>query len=305
MEQGKGGLLNFFNKLATEDDKKMTVALWREGREGTFTQGQGFRQHSDASNDAKHEHEKELARVRKQKERSNTRKIEIARGERSPGGTKKRKVKSARCFETTFSINLQAQPLQLQDQAPKRFKGSVAEITRPNRAAAQHVRDVKKLKESRGRKQTNPDKVAVYTNWMTPTLWVQIEAAARHPSMGLDLNVTALLKVLRQRNFEIFEHLSHTTVHGWIDRSGDKARWSDKTLARAEAANFQGHPNGGRRGILVRGTISTGGILALIRFSVSVSRCCGHYHGASDRPSKCRSSSDPRNCSRPFHCDNH
>jgi hypothetical protein len=28
MEQGKGGLLNFFNKLATEDDKRMTVALW-------------------------------------------------------------------------------------------------------------------------------------------------------------------------------------------------------------------------------------------------------------------------------------
>jgi hypothetical protein len=97
--------------------------------------------------------------------------------------------------------------------------------------------------------------------------------------VGLDLNVTALLKVLWQRNFEIFEHLSHTTVHGWINRSGDKARWSDKTLARAEAENFQGHLNGGRRGILVRGTISTGGILALIRFSVSVSRCCRHYHG--------------------------
>jgi hypothetical protein len=124
MEQGQGGLLKFFNKLATEDDKKMTVALWREGREGTFTQGQGFRQHSDAVNNAKHEHEEDLARVRKQKERSNTRKIEIARGERSPGGTKKRMVKSARCFERTFSINLQVQSLQLQDRAPKRFKGS-------------------------------------------------------------------------------------------------------------------------------------------------------------------------------------
>jgi hypothetical protein len=77
---------------------------------------------------------------------------------------------------------------------------------------------------------------------MTPRLLVQIEAAARHPSVALDLNVTALPKVLRQRNFESFERLSHTTVHGWIDRSGDKARWSDKTLARAEAANFQGHP---------------------------------------------------------------
>lgn len=95
MEQGKGGLFKFFRKLATEEDKRVTVALWREGREDTFTQGQGFNEASDAVNDAKREHQRDLARSRKRKERSRTRKTEIARGDRSPGGTK-RKVRYAR-----------------------------------------------------------------------------------------------------------------------------------------------------------------------------------------------------------------
>lgn len=116
---------------------------------------------------------------------------------------------------------------------------------------------MKKLKDKRGRKRTRPDKDAVYTNWMTPTLWPQIESAAKHPSVGSKMSSTALVKVLRQKNFEMFQYLSHTTVEGWIDRNGDKPRWSEKTLARAEAGNFQGHPNGGRRGILVR-IVSTG-----------------------------------------------
>lgn len=148
-------------------------------------------------------------------------------------------------------MRLQVQPLVLQDRPPKRFK-SLAEISRPNRAAAHHVRDVRKRKETRGRKQTNADKDAVYTNWMTPTLWAQIEAAAMHPSVGARMSVTAIINVLQQKNFQMFEHLSHSTVQGWIDRTGDKPRWSEKTIARAEAGNFQGHPNGGRRGILVR-----------------------------------------------------
>ncbi|KAF8187081.1 hypothetical protein K438DRAFT_1973251 [Mycena galopus ATCC 62051] len=50
--------------------------------------------------------------------------------------------------------------------------------------------------------------------------------------------------------FDIFEHLAHSTVEGWIDHSGDKLQWSDRTLERAEVGNFQGHPNGGRRGVL-------------------------------------------------------
>ncbi|KAF8146702.1 hypothetical protein K438DRAFT_502149 [Mycena galopus ATCC 62051] len=91
-EQGKGGLFKFFKTLATEEDKKMSVALWREGRKDTFTQGQGFGQASDAVNDEKRQHKKELARARKQKERKHIKKMEIARGERSPGGSKKRKV---------------------------------------------------------------------------------------------------------------------------------------------------------------------------------------------------------------------
>jgi hypothetical protein len=38
MKQGKGGLFKFFGKLATEEDNRVTVALWREGGTDTFTQ---------------------------------------------------------------------------------------------------------------------------------------------------------------------------------------------------------------------------------------------------------------------------
>ncbi|KAF7344777.1 DDE superfamily endonuclease [Mycena venus] len=85
---------------------------------------------------------------------------------------------------------------------------------------------------------------------MSPTIWMQIEAAAKHPAVGSEMNITELLKVLKQKNFETFKGLAYSTVWGWIDHSGDKPRWSDRTIARAEAGNFQGRPNGGRRGVL-------------------------------------------------------
>ncbi|KAJ7902966.1 hypothetical protein B0H13DRAFT_1882387 [Mycena leptocephala] len=84
----------------------MTVALWREGREDTFTQGQGFGKASDAVIDAKRQHKKELARARKQKERTQIKKMEIARGERSPGDSKKRKNEEPQHHENRELIPL-------------------------------------------------------------------------------------------------------------------------------------------------------------------------------------------------------
>lgn len=67
--KAKGGLIKFFGTLATEDDKKMDIARWREGREGTYTQGQGFKQPTDQQNAARQEHKKDGARIRQQKHR--------------------------------------------------------------------------------------------------------------------------------------------------------------------------------------------------------------------------------------------
>jgi hypothetical protein len=96
-----GGLFKFFSKLATEADKKHTRDLWLEGRNETFTQGQGFGQASDVVQRAKQERAKDLARARKQKQRANEKASEIARGERSPGGRKRKVIHLISCGQNT------------------------------------------------------------------------------------------------------------------------------------------------------------------------------------------------------------
>jgi hypothetical protein len=60
--------------------------------------------------------------------------------------------------------------LHLDAGPSKRFKGSIAEASRPNCAAEERIRDKKGQKENRGRKRKTVPKDAVYTNWMTPLL---------------------------------------------------------------------------------------------------------------------------------------
>ncbi|KAJ7926601.1 hypothetical protein B0H13DRAFT_2265856 [Mycena leptocephala] len=203
--KAKGGLIKFFGTLATEDDK-MEIARWREGREGTFTQGQGSKQPTDQQNAARQEHKKDGVRIRQQKHRKQVKTQEIRTGERSPGGTKRK----------------------------------------------ERIRDKKRQKENRGRMRKTVLKDAVYTNWMTPLLWPQIEEAARHPSLWPGMSASAIQAVLIKNNPTIFAKISRTTINSWIDRRGEKPCWSENTLARAEKGNFQGHPNGGRRGALAQ-----------------------------------------------------
>lgn len=50
----------------------------------------------------------------------------------------------------------------------------------------------------------------------------------------------------------MFGKISHTTINGWIDRRGDKPKWSERALKRVEFGNHQSLDNkGGRRGVLV------------------------------------------------------
>jgi hypothetical protein len=69
--------------------------------------------------------------------------------------------------------------------------------------------------------------------------------------VGPDMSPTRIVKMCQAREPEIFRGLRRETVKGWIDRSGDRPRWSDAVLRRAEIGNAPGHANGGRRGILV------------------------------------------------------
>jgi hypothetical protein len=139
------------------------------------------------------------------------------------------------------------------------------------------MRDKKKEKEKRGRKVKNPRKDAVYVNWMTLLLWPIIEEAARHPSAGPRMSTTAIKKRLQTLNPTLFAKLSRTTIEGWMDRSGDKPRWSEKTLARAERGNFQGHANGGRRGVLVSFILVYPPYISHIVVPTGrISRDCGH-----------------------------
>jgi hypothetical protein len=89
----KGGLFKFCTKLATEEDKKLERARWREEKNETYTQGQRFRQQADQQIEVGREHKRELARARQQKHPKLMKDHEISKGERSPGVTK-RKVRA-------------------------------------------------------------------------------------------------------------------------------------------------------------------------------------------------------------------
>ncbi|KAG2748079.1 hypothetical protein P692DRAFT_20691496, partial [Suillus brevipes Sb2] len=53
---------------------------------------------------------------------------------------------------------------------------------------------------------------------------------------------------LKKKDPVIFKGLAHSTVEGWIDRTG-KPRWTEAALRMAELGNHQGHSNGGQKGI--------------------------------------------------------
>ncbi|KAG1778131.1 hypothetical protein EV702DRAFT_920199, partial [Suillus placidus] len=84
-------------------------------------------------------------------------------------------------------------------------------------------------------------------NWHGPFTWSQIDAAAKNP--GVQWSATHLVQQLKNHDPKIFKNLAHSTVEGWIDRSGNKPQWSEAALRMAELSNHQGHSNGGQRGV--------------------------------------------------------
>lgn len=127
--------------------------------------------------------------------------------------------------------------------------GSIAELSRPARSLKEKFKA--KVRKVSGRKRNNTEKPAKYHNWFTPFLFKQIEDA-RITSGGPTWSTRAIIRELQKKDFATFKGLSRTTINGWIDRSQNKPRWSEKTLERVRKGNEPGHVNGRRKGVLVR-----------------------------------------------------
>ena len=125
---------------------------------------------------------------------------------------------------------------------------SIAELSRPERAQKERVRQKKKYK---GRTRKHEAREAIYHNWFSPFLWSQIDGAVKHPSVGRNMSSWNLVKVLQQKDSIVFEKLSCLTIENRIDQTGAASKWSEATLHKAENGNHQSHNHGGRRGALV------------------------------------------------------
>jgi hypothetical protein len=91
----------------------------------------------------------------------------------------------------------------------KRQKRNIAELSHPNQAEQEHARAKAKgkFKKPPGRKRVHLAQDAVYTNWFTPFLWCQIEAAAKDPSVGHQMGSWKIQNVLRKRAPQSFKHI--------------------------------------------------------------------------------------------------
>lgn len=109
-----------------------------------------------------------------------------------------------------------------------------------------------KNKKPQGRKpkEDKLPKKAAYMNWHSPFLWDDIAKAAKHPSVGYNMSASKIRDHLVRMNPTHFGKIARTTIDGWIDRTGDRPRWSDAALLMAEDGN---HVKGGRGryGVLV------------------------------------------------------
>ena len=70
-------------------------------------------------------------------------------------------------------------------------------------------------------------------------------------SGGPKWSTRSIAKELKKRDPVTFQGFSHTTLDKWIDRTGDKPKWSERTHECVKHGNDPGHANGGRKGIFV------------------------------------------------------
>jgi hypothetical protein len=138
--------------------------------------------------------------------------------------------------------------VEIQDSASsKKPKMNVAEETRPKRALIRTYRE--RNRKPQGRKAIKSSAPTKYHNWFAPLTWSTIRQAGE--LAGWRMSPTAIVKICQLRQPELFAKLTRETVKEWIDRSGEKPRWSESALRKAMAGNTPGHTKGGPRGAFV------------------------------------------------------
>jgi len=93
---------------------------------------------------------------------------------------------------------------------------------------------------------------------MAPLLWEQIDKHACRNMPGM--SPSDIVRDLKKFDPILFAKLAPQTLGGWIDRSGDKPRWSQRTLDRVE----RGHRPGGASthvGVLIKYPTATENII--------------------------------------------
>jgi hypothetical protein len=230
LKSKKAPLLAFF-KQCTHEEYEMNLARERERQENS-SRGQEEMEKTLAK--TKLDRKRELTRLRQRRRREAIRNTEISQGIRSPRG-RKRKIRS---MDEASDHN---------GGPAKKPKNTVAEQTRPARLLISEDRNARR--KPQGRKKKKERKQATYHNWFTPLSWSIIQQAAK--AAGWEMSSTSIVKLCQARAPEIFAGLTRETVKCWIDRSGERPRWSDATLRRIEAGNKPGHALGGVRGALV------------------------------------------------------
>jgi hypothetical protein len=184
----------------------------------------------------------------KQKQRAKEKKREVLAGLRSPGGSKIKVSHLTFTSREVLTTYLKVTEVHLQHTTSINMGGSVPELSRPARSLKAKFKA--KVRKASGRKSKNTEKRTKYHNWFSPFLFKQIELA-RINSGGPKWSTRAITRELQKRDFETFKGLKRTTMDGWIDHSGVKPCWSEKTLQHVQKGNEPGHTNGGRKGALV------------------------------------------------------
>jgi hypothetical protein len=120
-------------------------------------------------------------------------------------------------------------------------------LSRPGRAIKRKFKN--DHKKPQGRKATLPVRPAKYHNWFSPFVWSQIEIAIRQ--VGWKMGASEIVAAAKRIDPVVFEGFTRTTVKSWIDRSGDRPKWTKAILQRIDRGNDTGHNKGGQRGVLV------------------------------------------------------
>ncbi|KAF8226491.1 hypothetical protein L208DRAFT_1301593 [Tricholoma matsutake] len=186
------GLLQFFQK----GTKAHTSAYWAKQKELIGDQHENNKFNAEVNELQKKEDCRESTRARKQKQRAQEKESEIQTGVRTPGGRKRK--------------------MDLEDQASKKAKGNIAELTCPAHALKMKIKN--KHRKPQGQKKKHQEKPAKHHNWHTPFCWSQILLAVKE--VGWRMGASDIICILKQRDADTFAGITHSTVNEWIDQKG-------------------------------------------------------------------------------------